>query len=208
LYCDQPAFGGESGAYYKYCGMLAEKFKEGNFLRLETGDLEPRSKDYCSFIIEAIETGKLFQLNGNIMNTEGYIANLPRDCCVEVPIFVDANGLHPTHVGNLPTQLAALNMMDINVQLLASEAALEGEPEKLMMAAAVDPLSSSVCTLQEIRDMTVELLESQRKWLPQFEGKKIRRLGDIRTTEKTKGVSVPLDPALAIANRFGKLAGG
>jgi alpha-galactosidase len=99
-------------------------------------------------------------------------------------------------------------MMDINVQLLASEAALEGEPEKLMMAAAVDPLSSSVCTLQEIRDMTVELLESQRKWLPQFEGKKIRRLGDIRTTEKTKGVSVPLDPALAIANRFGKLAGG
>jgi alpha-galactosidase len=127
---------------------------------------------------------------------------------VEVPIFVDANGLHPTYVGNLPAQLAALNMMDINVQLLASEAALEGDPEKLMMAVAVDPLSASVCTLQEIRDMTVELLESQRTWLPQFEGKKIRRLGDIKTNEKTKGVPVPLDPALAIANRFGKLAGG
>jgi alpha-galactosidase len=208
LYCDQPAFGGESGAYYKYCNMLADKFKEGSFLRLETGDLEPRSKDYCSYVIEAIETGKLFTLNGNIMNTEGYIANLPKDCCVEVPIFVDANGLHPTHVGNLPAQLAVLNMMNINVQLLASEAALEGDPEKLMMAVSVDPLSASVCTLQEIRDMTVELLEAQRKWLPQFEGKKIRRLGDIKTTEKTKGVAVPLDPALAIANRFGKLAEG
>jgi len=208
LYCDQPAFGGESGAYYKYCKMLAEKFQAGNFMRLETDDLETRSKDYCSYIIEAIETGKLFIFNGNIMNTEGYITNLPNDCCVEVPIFVDANGLHPTHVGKLPAQLAVLNMMNINVQLLASEAALEGDPEKLMMAIAADPLSASVCTLQEIRKMTIELLESQRKWLPQFEGKSIKPLGHIKTDKTTKGVLVPLDPALAIANRFGKLAEG
>jgi alpha-galactosidase len=208
LYCDQPAFGGESGAYYKYCKMLAEKFKEGNFLRLEKPELEPRSKDYCSFVIEARETGKLFILNGNIMNTEGYISNLPRDCCVEVPVFVDANGLHPTHVGNLPSQLAMLNMMNINVQLLTSEAALQGDPEKLMMAVAADPLTSSVCTLQEIRDMSIELLESQREWLPQFAGKSIRPMGNIKTDENTKGVPVPLDPALAIANEFGKLAQG
>jgi len=208
LYCDQPAFGGESGAYYKYCKMLAEKFQAGNFMRLEKDDLEMRSKDYCSYIIEAIETGKLFILNGNIMNTEGYITNLPKDCCVEVPIFVDANGLHPTHVGTLPTQLAVLNMMNVNVQLLASEASLEGDPEKLMMAIASDPLSASVCTLQEIRNMTIELLESQRKWLPQFEGKSIKPLGHIKTDKTTKGVPVPIDPALAIAHRFGKLAEG
>lgn len=208
LYCDQPAFGGESGAYYKYCDMIAKKFAKGDFMRLASDGLEPRSKDYCSYIIEAMETGELFTLNGNIMNTEGYIANLPRDCCVEVPIFVDANGLHPTFVGNLPTQLAALNMLNINVQLMASEAAMEGDPEKLMMAVAFDPLTSAVCTLQETRDMTIELLESQRKWLPQFEGKAINPLGEIKTDQNTKGVEVPLDPALAVANRFGKLAEG
>ncbi|TFG60412.1 MAG: alpha-galactosidase, partial [Spirochaetales bacterium] len=203
LYCDQPAFGGESGAYYKYCDMIAKKFEKGDFMRLASDDLEPRSKDYCSFVIESLETGKLFVLNGNIMNTEGYIENLPRDCCVEVPIFVDKNGLHPSYVGKLPAQLAALNMMDINVQLMASEAALEGDVEKLMMAAAFDPLTSAVLTLQETRDMVAEMLEAQRKWLPQFEGKKIRPLGNINTPKGLKPAEVPLDPALAIANRFG-----
>ena len=208
LYCDQPACGGESGAYYKYCDMIAKKYEKGDFMRLAGNDLEPRSKDYCSYIIEAMETGKLFVLNGNIMNTEGYISNLPHDCCVEIPIFVDANGLHPTFIGDLPTQLAGMNMLNINVQLMAAEAGLEGDPEKLMMAVAFDPLTSAVCTLQEIRDMTIELLESQRKWLPQFVDKSIRPLGDIKTDANTKPVAVPLDPALAVANRFGKLAEG
>jgi alpha-galactosidase len=208
LYCDQPAFGGETGAYYKYCCYIAKKFESGDFIRLAGNDLEPRSKDYCSYVIEALETGKLFQLNGNVMNGPGYIENLPRDCCVEVPMFVDKNGLQPVFVGKLPTQLAAVNMMDINVQLMASEAALEGDPEKLMMACAMDPLTSAVLTLQEIRDMTAEMLAAQREWLPQFAGKKLRPLGNIATPKGTVGVSVPLDPALAINNRFGKLASG
>ena len=142
------------------------------------------------------------------MNWNGYIDNLPRDCCVEVPMFVDKNGLQPVHVGALPAQCAALNMMDINVQLVASEAALTGDVEKLMMAVAMDPLTSAVLTLQEIRDMTAEMLEAQRAWLPQFAGKKIRPLGTISTPPGTKGVPVPLDPALAINSRFGQLATG
>jgi alpha-galactosidase len=206
LYCDQPAFGGETGAYYKYCCFIAEKFAKGNFSRFSSDELLPRSKDYGSSVIEAIVTGQPFQLNGNVMNTPGYIENLPHDCCVEVPIFVDKNGIQPTYVGKLPTQLAALNMMNINVQLMASEAALEGDPEKLMMACAFDPLTSAVLSLQEIRDMASEMLEAEREWLPQFAGKTMNKLGDIKTTKDTKGVAVPLDPALAVANQFGKLA--
>lgn len=206
LYCDQPAFGGASGAYYKYCGFIAEKFATGNFSRFESDELLPRSKDYGSFVIEAMLTGKPFQLNGNVMNTAGYIENLPKDCCVEVPIFVDKNGIQPTFVGKLPTQLAALNMMNINVQLMGAEAALEGDVEKLMMACAFDPLTAAVLSLQEIRTMAAEMLEAERKWLPQFGNKKMIPLGDIKTTKETKGVAVPLDPALAVANQFGKLA--
>jgi alpha-galactosidase len=206
LYCDQPGFGGETGAYYYYCDMIAGKFAEGNFLKLAKDDLEPRSKDYGSYVIEALETGVPFQLNGNVMNTNGYIENLPNDCCVEVPVFVDKNGLQPVHVGKMPTQLAALNMMNVNVQLMAAEAALEGDVEKLVMAVQFDPLTSAVQTLQETREMVIEMLEAQKQWLPQFEGKTPAPLGKIDTDNVTNPANVPLDPALAIANSFGKMA--
>ncbi len=205
-YCDQPAFGGETGAYYKYCCAMEEKFKKVDILSLESGDLGPRSHDYCSYIIEAMKTGKTFRLNGNIMNDESFISNLPKECCVEVPIFVDKMGLHPAHVGNLPQQLAALNQANVTVQLLAAEAAVTGDPELAFAACAMDPLTSAVLSLKETRDMVIELFEAEAKWLPQFKGSKPKKIEIIDIPENTVGVEVPLDPALAVANRFGKLA--
>jgi len=205
-YCDQPAFGGETGAYYKYCCAMEEKFKKVDILSLESGDLGPRSHDYCSYIIEAMKTGKTFRLNGNIMNDEGFISNLPEECCVEVPVFVDKMGLHPAHVGNLPQQLAALNQANVTVQLLAAEAAVTGDPELSFAACAMDPLTSAVLSLKETRDMVIELFEAEAKWLPQFKGSKPKKIEIIDVPENTVGVEVPLDPALAVANRFGKLA--
>jgi alpha-galactosidase len=205
-YCDQPAFGGETGAYYKYCCAMEEKFKKIDILSLESGDLGPRSHDYCSYIMEAIKTGKTFRLNGNIMNDEGYIENLPKEACVEVPIFVDKMGLHPAHVGKLPQQLAALNQANVTVQLLAAEAAVTGDPELAFAAVAMDPLTSAVLSLKETRDMVIEMFEAEAKWLPQFSGKKPKKIEIINVPDGTTGVDVPLDPALAVANRFGKLA--
>jgi len=205
LYCDEPAFGGESGAYYKYGRDLAEKFSKMDPLSLETTKLQPRSAEYASHIMEARETGVPFRLNGNVRN-DGYITNLPHGCCVEVPCFVDGVGLHPTVVGDLPPQCAALNMTNVNVQGLAARAGLTGDPELLMQAIALDPLTSSVLTLKEIREMVSEMLEAQRQWLPQFKGRKIRPTPTIATPKNLKRVDVPLDPALAIANRFGTLA--
>jgi alpha-galactosidase len=205
-YCDQPAFGGETGAYYKYCCAMEDKFKKVDILSLESGDLGPRSHDYCSYIIEAMKTGNTFRLNGNIMNDEGFIANLPKECCVEVPIFVDKMGLHPAHVGNLPQQLAALNQANVTVQLLAAEAAVMGDPELAFAACAMDPLTSATLSLKETRDMVIELFEAEAKWLPQFKGSKPKKIEIINVPENTVGVEVPLDPALAVANRFGKLA--
>ncbi|HEB30227.1 MAG TPA: alpha-galactosidase [Spirochaetes bacterium] len=206
LYCDQPAFGGESGAYYKYCDMIAKKFQETDPLSLESGDLDPRSKEYCSYIIESIETGKPFQFNGNVMNSNGYISNLPRGCCVEVPMYSDKHGLHAQFVGDLPSQLAALNQSNVTLQMLVAEAAVKGDPELAFAALAMDPLTAAVCTLKEIRDMTIELFEAHEQYLPQFNGRKPKKREIIVTTPETVGVDVPLDPALAIANRFGKLA--
>jgi alpha-galactosidase len=205
LYCDEPAFGGESGAYYKYCAMLAAKFTKTDPLSIESTKLGPRSAEYCSHIIEAKETGTVFRLNGNIRN-DGYITNLPAGCCVEVPIYVDRTGLHPTFVGNLPPQCAALNMTNVLVQGLTVEASFSGDPELVMQTVALDPLTASVLTLKETRDMVAEMLEAEKRWLPQFAGKTLRSVPTIRIPKNVRRQEVPLDPALAIANRFMKLA--
>jgi len=205
LYCDEPAFGGESGAAYKYGRMLRDKFRDVDYLASEETKIPGRSVEYCSHILEAAETGVAFGLNGNVTN-RGCITNLPDGCCVEVPVTVDSEGLHPHGVGDLPPQCAALNQSNVSVQALAVEAALECDTEHIVHAIAMDPLTSACCTLKEIRDMAAEMLEAEREWLPQFEGKQIRPAPTISVPRDVKRVDVPLDPALAIANRFRELA--
>ena len=78
--------------------------------------------EYCSYILEAVVTGKPFRLVGNVRN-DGYITNLPAGCCVEVPTFADDTGLHPAVVGALPPQCAAACQTNVNVQQLAALAA-------------------------------------------------------------------------------------
>ena len=204
-YCDEPAFGGETGAYYNFCRMIDDKYKDVDYLESESGTLGARSNEYCSYILEARETDRPFRLQGNVRN-DGYVTNLPDGACVEVPCFVDARGIHPVRVGALPPQCAALNQSNVSVQQLVGEAALKADPEHVVHAIAMDPLTSAVCTLSEIREMTAEMLEAQKQWLPQFSGKKLRSTSAISIPAGGKRAEVPLDPALAIANRFGELA--
>ncbi|MCL2665797.1 MAG: alpha-galactosidase [Defluviitaleaceae bacterium] len=204
-YCDEPAFGGESGAYVKYSLMVADKFANTDVLSIESGELEPRSKEYCSYIIEALETGVPFRFNGNVKN-DGFISNLPFDSTVEVPVYADKEGLHPFTVGFLPPHLAAMNQSNLSVQGLAADAAISGDAELAFWAVAMDPLTSAVLTLKEIRDMVNEMLSAQSAWLPQFAGKPVRRICHIDVPENTVPAPVPVDPALAINARFGVLA--
>jgi len=204
LYCDEPSFGGESGAYYKYAKALAAKYAQHDPLEFEDPKIASRSVEYCSYILEAVTTNKPFRLMGNVPN-RGYITNLPEGCCVEVPTFADSTGLHPTRLGALPSQLAACCMTNVNVQILAAEAGLAGDPEAVVHAVAMDPLTAAVLTLKEIREMCSEMLEKERPWLPQFKGKKIAAKPTIKIPKNCKPVQVPLDPALAINKRFGDL---
>ncbi len=202
LYCDEPGFGGESGAYYKYSKYVADKYQFDMKLELEA--TPKRSIEYCSYIIEAIELGRTFKFFGNVKN-EGMISNLPYDCCAEGAIYADKTGLHKTVVGNLPRQLAALNMTNILVQGLTVEASNTADPEMIVQACAMDPLTSAKLTLGEIRDMAADMLEAEMPWLPQFQGKSIRRTPIIHIPKDVQRADVPVDPALAIMARFGEL---
>lgn len=205
LYCDEPAFGGETGAYLKWGQGVDEKYNNQDILANESAVLPRRSIEYGSYIIEAMETGKPFKLNGNVINN-GMISNLPADCCAEGPIYVDRLGLHKTVVGELPPQCAALNLTNINVQRLAVEAGLSGDPEHIVHACALDPLSSARLTLNEIREMACAMLDAESQWLPQFAGKTISPTPTIVIPKDVKRADVPVDPALAIMARFGELA--
>ena len=102
-------------------------------------------------------------------------------------------------------QCDAACLTNINVQTLTGRAALDADTEHIVHAVAMDPLTAAVCTLKEIRDMCGEMLEAERQWLPQFEGKSVRPRPTIDIPDNCKPVDVPLDPALAIAKRFGEL---
>jgi alpha-galactosidase len=101
---------------------------------------------------------------GNVPNV-GLIGNLPEDCCVEVACLVDANGVQPTAFGVLPPQCAALNRTNVSVQELAVEAALTGEREHVYHAVALDPLTSALLTLEQVRAMTDELFAAHAVFL-------------------------------------------
>lgn len=126
-----------------------------------------RSHEYASYIMEAMETDKPYKIGGNVLNT-GLITNLPREACVEVPCLVDRSGITPCYVGALPPQLAALNMTNINVQLLTIEAALTLKKEHIYHAAMLDPHTSSELSIDDIRKMCDDLIEAHGDWLPKY----------------------------------------
>jgi len=126
-----------------------------------------RSQEYCSFIIHSIETGTPRRINANVKN-DGLITNLPQGCCVEVPCLVDRNGVHPCHVGELPSQCAALNKTNINVQELAVKAAVEKDKTLAFQAILLDPLTSSILAIDETRKMVDEMFEADKRYLKGF----------------------------------------
>lgn len=126
-----------------------------------------RSNEYASYIMDSIVTGTPSVIAGNVLN-KGLITNLPEDCCVEVPCLVDKNGIQPTYVGQLPTQLAALNRTNINVQELTVEAALTLNRSKIYQAAYLDPHLSSELSLEAITCLVDELIEAHAGYLPEY----------------------------------------
>ena len=128
---------------------------------------EGHSGEYGSLIIDSIITGRPRVIYGNVANN-GLIANLPGDCCVEVPCLVDANGVQPTRIGALPSQLAAVMQTNINVQRLTVEAALTGKRERIYQAAMLDPHTAAELNIDQIWSLMDDLIAAHGEMLPKF----------------------------------------
>jgi len=127
-----------------------------------------RSGEYASWIMQAIVENKPYQIGGNVLNKDHLISNLPEDACVEVPCLVNGHGVHPCHVGPLPVQCAAMNMTNINVQLLTIEAARTLKKDHIYQAAMLDPHTGSELDIDTIKKMVDDLIEAHGDYLPKY----------------------------------------
>lgn len=148
---------------------------------------ENRSSEHGSHIMEGLETGRIYRGHFNVMN-DGVIDNLPGECVVEVPGYVDFNGISVPKVGSLPLGCAAVISSSIQVQKLAVEAAVAGDDLLLRQAMMMDPLTGTVCNPPEIWQMVDEMLIAEETWLPQYniaiaDAKVRRKAGNLLPTK-------------------------
>lgn len=162
---------GETGGYLRVCTEGRNWFETDfpNWLKEPAKKFVPeeRSEEHGSYIIEGLETGRVYRGHFNVVNN-GTITNLPDDAIVEVPGYVDANGINIPKVGDLPLGCAAVCNASISVQRLAVEAAVYADDLLLRQAMMMDPLVGAVCNPPEIWQMTDEMLIAQEQWLPQY----------------------------------------
>jgi alpha-galactosidase len=154
--------------YPRRCVRQIEEWKErGHELTKNPLLSHKRTKEYASYIMEAMETGIPTRIGGNVLN-RGLITNLPQNACVEVPCLVDRNGVQPTVIGDLPEQCAALNRTNINVQLLAIEAARTLKKDYIYQAVMLDPHAGAELSMDDIVAMCDEMLEAHGDWMPKY----------------------------------------
>ena len=154
--------------YPRRCIKQIAEWEEGRNNILKDGKItHERSREYASYIMEAVVTNKPYQIGGNVLNT-GLIDNLPSDACVEVPCMINAKGVNPCHVGRLPVQLAAMNQTNINVQLLTIEAARTRDKNYIYQAAMLDPHTAAELNIDDIRSMCDELIEAHGEYMAMY----------------------------------------
>lgn len=163
---------GETAGYLRVCKESRNWFETDfpNWLKEPANQFVPekRSTEHGSYIIEGLETGRGYRGHFNLMNN-GTITNLPDECVVEVPCYVDGNGISVPRVGDLPLGCAAICSQSVWVQKLAVEAGVRGDINLLRQAAMMDPLTGSVCTPDEIFQMIDEMLVANEELLPQYQ---------------------------------------
>lgn len=183
---------GETGGYLRVCLEGRNWFETDfpNWLKAPAKkyDCTERGEEHASYIIESLETGRLYRGHFNVVNNN-CITNLPDDCIVEVPCYVDGNGISVPRIGDLPLGCAAVCAQSVWVQRLAIEAAVRGDVKLLKQAALMDPLTGAVCNPPEVWQMVDEMLIAQEQWLPQYSqaitvAKELFAKGDLLPTKE------------------------
>lgn len=187
---------GETGGYLRVCTEGRRWFEHDfpNWMKEDPFEFsaEKRGEEHGSYIIEGLETGRVYRGHFNRVNN-GVITNLPDDCIIEAPGYVDRNGISMPVYGDLPMGCAAVCNASVSVQRLSVNAAVTQDVSLLKQAMMMDPLTGAVCNPPEIWQMTDDMLIELAPWLPQWtreiELAKARATGDRIPTIDYKGAA-------------------
>jgi alpha-galactosidase len=188
---------GETGGYLRVCTEGRNWFETDfpQWLQQKPWVYGPdkRGGEHGSYIVEGLETGRVYRGHFNVVNHDR-ITNLPSDCVIEAPGYVDRNGLTVPWIGDIPAGCAAACNSNVTVQRLSVEAAVHGDDTLLRQAMMMDPLTGAVCNPPEIWQMTDELLVAQARWLPQYRAaiaaaRRRRARGKLIPTRTSKGAA-------------------
>ena len=155
--------------YPRRCVNQIAEWKEMSIKLLSDTELgHTKSREYGARIMEAVWDNKPEQIGGNVLNTGHLIEDFPEHACVEVPCLVDGMGIHPTYVGHLPPVLAAMNMTNINTQLLTIEAARTKKREDILRAVMLDPHTAAELSIDDMASMVEELIEAHGPYMAMY----------------------------------------
>lgn len=155
--------------YPRRCVNQIKDWKEtGERLLTDPNLTHERSREYASYIMESVVLNQPMRIGGNVLNTGHLIADFPEQACVEVPCLVDGEGIHPTRVGNLPPVLAAMNMTNINTQLLTIEAARTRKREDIIRAVMLEPHTAAELSIDDMISMVDELLTAHGDYMAMY----------------------------------------
>lgn len=155
--------------YPRRCINQIKEWKEMSEKLLSDPHLShERSREYASYIMEAVYTNNPIQIGGNVQNSGHLIEDFPEHACVEVPCLVNGTGIHPTYVGHLPPVLAAMNMTNINTQLLTIEAARTRKREDILRAVMMDPHTSAELSIDDMAKMVDEMIEAHGPYMAMY----------------------------------------
>jgi len=186
---------GETGGYLRHCTEGRNWFETEfpNWMKEDPKPIGPdhRSEEHGSYIIEALETGRPYRGHFNVTN-RGRIANLPENCIVEIPGYVDRTGINMPVVGELPLACAATCSVSVRVQQMAMEAAVHGNVTLLKQAMLHDPLTAAVCNPEEIWQLADDMLVAQKQWLPNYSASEIAAAAARLAAHEKAGTRVKL----------------
>ena len=155
--------------YPRRCVNQIKGWKEMSEKLLTDTELShTRSHEYASYIMEAAYTNNPIQIGGNVQNTGHLIEDFPEHACVEVPCLINGTGIHPTYVGHLPPVLAAMNMTNINTQLLTIEAARTKKREDIIRAVMLEPHTSAELSIDDMVKMVDEMIEAHGDYMAMY----------------------------------------
>ena len=155
--------------YPRRCIRQIERWEKQSIELMSDPHLDhTRTREYASYIMEAVVTNTPYQIGGNVLNTGHLIEDFPEHACVEVPCLVNNTGIHPTYVGHLPPVLAAMNMTNINTQLLTIEAARTRKKEDILRAVMLDPHAAAELSIDDMAKMVDEMVEAHGPYMAMY----------------------------------------